>query len=275
MFATGLIVFRETLEAALFIGIIAATTRGVARRTLWISGGVLVGILGALLMASGMGQISALADGIGQELLNVCIIVVALMMLTWHCVWVSTHGREMAQNAKNLGLNTREGKSALWVLSLAVMLSVLREGAETVLFIAGFLSGSPTGLATMLIGAIFGLISGTLVGVLIYLGLAQIKAQHLFSVTNALVLVLAGSLASQLAKTLSQAGLVSNWSEAVWDSSWLLANDSSLGVLLHALAGYDAQPSALQLAFYLGAITLIWLATQQVSRRQQKIQRAA
>ena len=32
MFTTGLIVFRETLEAALFIGIMAAATRGLMGR---------------------------------------------------------------------------------------------------------------------------------------------------------------------------------------------------------------------------------------------------
>ena len=36
MFATGLIVFRETLEAALFVSIIAAATRGLALRSLWL-----------------------------------------------------------------------------------------------------------------------------------------------------------------------------------------------------------------------------------------------
>ncbi len=43
MFATGLIVFRETLEAALFIGIVAAATIGVPRRGLWLGVGVMAG----------------------------------------------------------------------------------------------------------------------------------------------------------------------------------------------------------------------------------------
>ena len=120
----------------------------------------------------------------------------------------------------------------------------------------------------MLFGAVLGLCGGALVGVLIYLGLAKVKTQHLFSVTNVLILVLAGSLASQLAKTLNQAGLVERWSEPLWNVSNILSNDSSLGVFLHALMGYEASPSVLQLFFYAGAVSLIWMGTSQAKKRQ-------
>lgn len=270
MFATGLIVFRETLEAALFVGIVAAATRGLERRSLWIAGGVLAGLTGALLLAAGMEKVSVWADGIGQDLLNVGIIAVALAMLAWHCVWVSTHGREMAHEARQTGNLAADGTGSLRALTLAVALAVLREGAETVLFVAGFMSGSSGGALPMLLGALTGLALGSLAGLLIYLGLARIKTQHLFSVTNALILVLAGSLASQLARTLIQAGLVVRWSEPLWDGSFLLSNESSLGILLHALLGYDANPSGLQLLFYAGAIGMIWMASQQARNWQKR-----
>ena len=266
MFATGLIVFRETLEAALFVGIVAASTRGLPGRGLWLAGGVLAGFVGSLLMAAGMGQISTWADGLGQDMLNVLIISVALLMLSWHCIWVSTHGKEMAQGAKQLGHAAAAGDSSLWALSLAVGLSVLREGAETVLFVAGFVSGAAEGQWSLWTGAALGLAAGVAMGLLMYGGLARIRAHHLFAVTNGMILVLAGSLASQLAKTLIQAGLVQRWSEQLWDSSFLISNDSSLGVLLHALLGYDATPSGLQLAFYAGAVALIGLASRQARR---------
>jgi high-affinity iron transporter len=262
MFATGLIVFRETLEAALFVGIVAASTRGLPGRGLWLAGGVGAGFVGSLLMAAGMGQISAWADGLGQDMLNVLIISVALLMLAWHCIWVSTHGKEMAQGAKALGHAAASGDSSLWALSLAVGLSVLREGAETVLFVAGFVSGAPEGQGSLWLSAGLGLAAGAAAGWLVYGGLARIRAQHLFTVTNTMILVLAGSLASQLAKTLIQAGLVQHWTEPLWDASFLIANDAPLGVLLHALLGYDATPSGLQLTFYVGAMVLISLAAR-------------
>ena len=85
-----------------------------------------------------------------------------------------------------------------------------------------------------------------------------------FAVSNAFLLLLAGSLASQLAKVLMQAGWVDAGSAPLWDTSSTLPEDSPPGMFLHALVGYDASPSALQLGFYLGAIAFIWLASRRV-----------
>jgi len=52
MFATAVIVFRETLEAALIVSIVLAATRGVAGRRRWVGGGVAAGIAGALVIAA-------------------------------------------------------------------------------------------------------------------------------------------------------------------------------------------------------------------------------
>jgi high-affinity iron transporter len=269
MFATAIIVFRETLEAALFVGIVAAATRGLAGRTTWLAAGVLAGLLGALALAAGAGQISALADGIGQDLVNVGILSLALAMLAWHCIWVSTHGREMSQDARRLGSSVREGTRSPRALIAAVVLAVLREGAETVLFVAGLATGAPGSTQNMLLGAALGVLGGVAIGVMIYYGLSRVKPQHLFAVTNLLIVLLAAAIASQLARALAQAGLVDRWSSTLWDSSALLQTDSPVGVLLHALVGYDARPSGLQLAFYLGTLLIIGLATRQMRRRQQ------
>ena len=66
MFGSAVIVFRETLEAALFVGIVAAATRGLAGRANWLAGGVFAGVIGALALAAGADKVSALADGIVQ-----------------------------------------------------------------------------------------------------------------------------------------------------------------------------------------------------------------
>jgi high-affinity iron transporter len=270
MFATALIVFRETLEAALFVGIVAAATRGVAGRARWLAIGVGVGVLGAVALAAGADKISALADGIGQDLVNVGILSLALAMLAWHCIWVSTHGQEMSMDARRLGTSVREGSSAPRALTVAVALAVLREGAETVLFVAGLASGAAADSQSMVLAAAMGLAGGVVLGLLIYFGLSRVKPQHLFSVTNVLIVVLAAAIASQLARALAQSGLVQLWSEPVWDSSRLLATDSPVGVVLHALAGYDATPSGLQLAFYVGTLLLIGFATHQVRQHQRQ-----
>ncbi|MEO8656110.1 MAG: FTR1 family protein [Ramlibacter sp.] len=270
MIAAALIVFRESLEAALFVGIIAAATRGLAGRTTWLVGGVLAGIVGAAALAAGADRIGAWADGIGQDLVNAAILGVALLMLAWHCIWVSTHGKEMTQGARSLGSSVREGRRTPRALTVVVALAVLREGAETVLFVTGLAAGAPGGTGSVLAGAALGLAAGVAVGILIYFGLSHIKPHRLFAVTNAFILVLAAAIASQLARALAQAGLVNAWSDALWDTSHFLPSDSPVGVLLHALAGYDARPSGLQLAFYVGTLVIIAVATRQVRKQQQR-----
>ena len=265
MFAVALIVFRESLEAALFIGIVAAATRGLVKRGRWLAAGVVVGALGALTLAGAAQHLSAWADGIGQDLVNIGVLATALLMLLWHCVWVSTHSREMVAQARQLGASVQGGQRRPWALLVAVTLAVLREGAETVLFIGGALTGTTHTTGTVLAAGSAGLGAGALLGALLYLGLSRIPVQRLFSVTNVLVALLAASIASQLAKALSQAGLLNAWNTPLWDSSAALATGSPLGTVLHALVGYEAQPSGVQLAAYAAVLLFIVLGTRWMS----------
>ena len=277
MLGTAIIVFRETLEAALFVGIIAAATRGLAGRSRWLTAGVLAGSAGALALAAGAEHISALADGVGQDLVNAGILAVALAMLTWHCVWVSNRGAQAAAEARALGSSFTQGQRAPWALMIVVALSVLREGAETVLFVAGYATGSgPVGTVA---GAIIGVLCGVALGALIYLGLSRVPMKRMFAVTNTMILLLAASIASQLARALSQAGVINVWGQPLWDTSPLLRIDSPVGTMAHALVGYEAQPTGLQLTFYALAVLVIvsgarWMRKAQAGQRTDSARRA-
>ncbi len=266
MFAAALIVFRESLEAALFIGIVAAATRQLVGRTRWLGAGVAVGAVGALLLALMARHISAWADGIGQDLVNIGVLSLALTMLIWHCVWVTTHARELAADARQIGRDVEQGQRKPWALLVAVALAVLREGAETVLFVAGSLTGTASTPGSVLLAGSKGLTLGAALGWLLYAGLSRIPVQRLFWITNVLVALLAGSIASQLAKAAAQAGFIEAWTSPMWDSSRALATDSALGTVLHALVGYDAQPSGAQLVAYLAVLTFIYLGTRVLSQ---------
>jgi high-affinity iron transporter len=104
------------------------------------------------------------------------------------------------------------------------------------------------------------------VGVSLYAGLSRIPTQKLFAATNVLIALLAASIASQLARALTQAGLVELGTTPLWDTSAWLASDSAPGALLHALVGYDARPSAMQLGFYVAVLAGIYIATRLVMR---------
>jgi high-affinity iron transporter len=267
MFAAALIVFRESLEAALFVGIVAAATRQLVGRARWLAAGVGIGALGALVLALMAQRVSGWFDGLGQDVVNIGVLSIALAMLLWHCIWVATHSKEMALEARQLGTSVQQGQRKPWALLTAVALAVLREGAETVLFVGGALTGAAgISLPEVLLSCLLGLALGVAAGVVIYGGLSRVPAKHVFATTNALIAVLAGSIASQLVKALTQAGFIERWTTPLWDTSASLAPDSAVGTFLHALIGYDARPSGAQLASYLAVLGLIYLGTRLLRR---------
>src|SRR6185369_15425644 len=164
MFGTALIVFREVLEAALIVGIVAAATRGIGGRGRFIGLGLVIGLVGCGVVAGMAEAISGLAEGMGQELFNAMVLGLALAMLAWHNIWMSVHGRELAHNAQALGSQVRTGARELSVVMMVVALAVLREGSETVLFLFGIAATGNTSPASMVAGGVLGLAGGAAVG---------------------------------------------------------------------------------------------------------------
>jgi high-affinity iron transporter len=103
MLAALIIVFREVFEAGLIVGIVMAVTRAVAHRSWWVGGGVVGGVLAACVVAVFAGALSATFGGAGQELFNAAILGIAVVMLTWHNVWMARHGRQLASEMRAIG----------------------------------------------------------------------------------------------------------------------------------------------------------------------------
>ena len=74
MFATILIVFRESHEAALLVGVVAAGTLGLSGRARWLGAGVVTGFLGAVALALLAGQLSGGLDGLGQDFVDIGVL---------------------------------------------------------------------------------------------------------------------------------------------------------------------------------------------------------
>ena len=274
MFGTALIVFREVLEAALIVGIVSAATRGIPGRARWIGGGIGAGIVGSLLVAAGAGLLSQLAQGMGQELFNASILGVAVVMLAWHNIWMSVHGRELAANANRVGADIRSGAKELSVLLVVVAIAVLREGSETVLFLYGVAISGHESRVPMIAGGALGLAGGVAVGWLLFKGLLRIPLRWFFSATAFLVLLLASGMASQAARFLIQADKLPSLASPLWDTSWLVSNSSLFGKALQGMIGYDAQPSGMQMTFFFAVLVAI-LAGMAWARRRAEPQSPA
>jgi high-affinity iron transporter len=268
MFAATLIVFRESLEAALVIGIVAAATRPIAGRGWWIALGAAAGVAGAVGVAAVARSISQLAGGSGQELFTAVVLALAVAMLAWHNVWMASHGRQIAAQARDLGKSVARGEVALTAIVTAIALTVLREGSETVLFLVGIASSANSSRAALMIGSVLGLVAGGAAGTLMYVGLLRVPVHRLFVVTGWLILLLAAGMAGQFARVLIQADLLPALASPLWDTSSWMPDDSVLGTLLRALLGYQAQPSATQVLFYVAALVLISAAMRRAQSRR-------
>ena len=268
MLSALLIVFREVIEAGLIVGIVLAATKGVPRRDFAVLMGVLAGVLGACLVAAFAGGLASLFQGSGQELFNASILILAVMMLTWHNVWMASHGREMARELKAAGHEVVTGKRTLAALGVVVGVAVLREGSEVVLFLYGIAAQGGVSNAGLLAGGALGLAAGAAVSALMYLGLLTIPAGRLFQVTSGLITLLAAGMAAQAVLLLQNGGYINAWSGTVWDTSWLLKEDSIPGRLLHTLVGYVQAPDGAQVAAYLATIAGILLLMRMTGRPQ-------
>jgi len=257
MLATAVIVLREVLEAALVVSIVLAATRGVPQRGLWVVYGVIGGSLGALLVAAFAEKLAAAASGLGQEIFNASVLAVAVLMLGWHNVWMSKHGREMATSLSSVGAAVKGGTRPLYVLAVVVSMAVLREGSELVLFLYGIAASSPGQTRELGGGFALGLFGGIALSVAMYLGLLRVPAKRLFTVTGWLILFLAAGMAAQAAAFLVQADILPPVGEAIWDTSRFVPDDSIVGKLLHTLVGYTAKPYGIQLGIYLVTIALM------------------
>jgi len=254
--STALIVFREVLEASLIIGILLTATQGVNERKRWIGFGIAAGFMGACVVAVFADVIAAASEGMGQEIFNASVLMVAIVMLAWHNVWMTRHSRQLVEHMKTVGKEVESNNKPLYVLSVVVSLAVLREGSEVVLFTYG-IAASGSNTLTMLTGGILGIAGGIAAGAALYFGLLRIPTRYLFSAIAWLIVLLAAGMASQASGFLIQAGLLPAIKPVLWDSSRILSDHSLLGEMLHTLIGYNDRPAAMQLLVYVTTVFII------------------
>ena len=275
MLVSLIIVFREAMEAGLIVGIVLAATEGVPGRGRWIAGGIAAGVAGASLVASFAAALSNAFEGAGQEVFTAAILCFAVVMLSWHILWMSRHAASVTAELKEVGQAVRLGQRSLAALGAVVAVAVMREGSEVVLFLYGIVAATHTGALALTTGGFAGLALACATSWLLYRGLVIIPLRRLFSVTNGLIALLAAGMAGQAAAILHSADLLPGWGEELWNTSFILADDSLLGRSLHALVGYSARPSGIQLAAWLATLVALVLASRAMSKPRMRTLTAA
>jgi high-affinity iron transporter len=254
MLSVALVIFREVFEIALIVSILMVATKGLNKRAQWVIIGVLIGIGGSVLIAFFADAISKAAQGMGQEMLNASILLIAATLIGWTTLWMNRHGRRLSENFKRIGQDITQGAKPIYTLAGVVALSVFREGAEIVMFTySSFMTGEK--IYQIIFGGLLGLCGGVTIGIILYYGLLKVPVKRIFKVTSWLLIFLVAGMVSQAFGYLVAVGAVSEIIPMVWDTSKIIAESSFLGKTLQVLVGYSDRPTGIQLLTYV--LTLV------------------
>lgn len=261
MLATIIIVLREILEICLSVGVVFAALKAFPNKWRLLFSGIGAGIGMSIVLALAFYKISNLFNGNGQEILNIIILSSSIICIALTMLWIN---RSVQELHKKVAI-AKVQESCLPII-LVISLAIAREGAELTLFIHG-VAASGTGTAELISGFIVGSIIGTTLGALMYAGLLKIPARYFFKTINVMLALLAAGMSSQLANYLTAANIIDKLSTTLWNSSWLISDESLLGRILHGLVGYYSAPSQLQVVFYFSTLLAILLIMKCNSRK--------
>ena len=261
MIETLLIVWRESLEAALIVGILLTFLgrTGEDSGTRYVWGGSAAALAVALFCAAASGGVMAELDPDTQEIVQAGILFVAVAVLTWMVVWMHGHAGGLRGDIERKAGAALATGGHLGLATIAFV-AVFREGIETVLFLWGVVAQHGNATALPMVAA--GLVGGGLAiatAMLFFRGLRRLDLRTFFRVTGILLLLVAAGLLSSGLNKLIGLGLVSPIVPQVWNTSWLIRDDSVLGAVLGALVGYRSRPSLLEvLAFVAYVPPMLW-----------------
>ncbi len=270
MFTTATIIFREILEMAIIISVIIASTKNIKNINKYIFAGFAIGLLGSGIIAASGNYISSLVSGYGDEIFNAAILIIAIAMISWTIIWMKTHAKELSQNIQNTGSSIASGDLPLISITTIIAIAIFREGSEIVIFMFGLVKSANLDLLSILNGAALGVFGGAIVSFAIFNGIIRLSPKYFFQFTSLILALLAAGMASQLVLHLEAIGIINDFATPVWDSSWLIGNDSTAGQFLKTLIGYTAKPSTYQVIFYFITLGGILTLNSMFNSSQQR-----
>jgi high-affinity iron transporter len=263
MLANFFITFRETLEAALVVGIILAylgrTGQQRFSKSVWL--GVIAGIVGSIAAAIIFNLIYGGLSGRVEEIFEGIAMLVAAVLLTWMILWMMKQEHIIQEIEGQVAQQT--AKSHPFGVALLAGVAVFREGVETVIFLsaASILAGGLN-----LSGAVLGILVAIVIGYSFFQGIRRIKIKTFFRVTSIILILFAAGLVAYGIHEFQEARVLPVFIEHVYDINHVLDENSGPGVLLKTLFGYNGNPSLLEIISYLGYLLLVVVAWRNIER---------
>ncbi|MBI5721322.1 MAG: FTR1 family protein [Burkholderiales bacterium] len=240
------VVWRESLEALLVIGVLLAWTArqrdpAPLRRGLWW--GVALGVLLAALLGGATLLAQSQLQGQALDVFRLLVMFGAAALIVQMVLWMRRHGATLRRELESRAANAAGARG----IALVAALAVAREGAETVVFLYGI--GLEAG-AGALVAAAAGLALAVASAALIARGARLLSYRLLFRASEVVLLLVAAALLAAGVDQLIAMDWLAPLLDPVWDSSALLDDSAGLGRLLADFIGYRARPSATLLMAY-------------------------
>jgi high-affinity iron transporter len=288
---TFIITLREGVEAALVVGIVLAYLKKARKSylSIWVYSGIGVGLaasaaVGVLLsqFIQTLGQSSEKYGPVFEPLLEGCFGLLAIALLSWMLIWMTQHAKTLKSSVEGSIGSALDHAKAGWGIFALIFFAVIREGFETVLFIAAkFEQG-----VVPAIGALLGILCASAIGVAFFkLGL-KLNIRKFFMVMGVfLILIVSGLVVTSLGHFDSAINIIAGLDRKsaalcffqerfarldsrscvlgglVWNLSKVLPDQTFPGVILSALFGYTQKlflVQAIAYAAFLGTITTIY-----------------
>ncbi len=258
MFSAGLITFRETLEAALVVGIVLTfltkTNQHILKKYVWR--GIFVGISAAVLLGFILDIFFGGLTGRVEEIFEGVLMFTTAGFLTWMILWVHRQ-KDIAKKIKEKVATHAEKGYGLGIFVL-IATSVVREAVETVLYLK---ASSLIGASNQLLGAILGIVAALVLGFTLFKWAVRVNLSMVFNITSIFLLLFAAGLIGHGVHEFQEAGILPIFSfDPVFNISHILDHKSTFGSLLRVVFGYTSKPTILELLSYGSYIVFIlWL----------------
>jgi len=249
-----LITMRESIEAALIIGILLTYLSKVGqkklRRDIWLGtiAAIIVSIGAAMLFYFVLGGFEQY-----EEIIEGFAMVIAALILTWVIIWMMKTGKNIKGELEDRIELTISREKRFGLVFLA-FISVLREGIETVLFMVGVVTVE-TNVWAIIWSSIAGIAVSVVIGIALFWSGQKINLKHFFNITSVILIIFAAGLFAHGIHEFQEIGWFGSenffFQKVVWDTSAIL-NDSTMefGKFLRALVGYQDKPTWLELISY-------------------------
>jgi len=266
MASTIFIVWRESIEAMLVIGILYAWLKNqyvtsIPKNTnqgmRYLIAGVGFGILLALLLTTVMLKIQTQLASESLAYFQLVMVLVAAALIVQMVFWMRRHGRHLKQHLET-GMQRASDKRSYIAMAILAAIAVGREGAETVIFLYGTgLSFTHSQVANGTDGLMAFIVAVSASFILAYLsfwalskGTRYFSWQLFFKVSEALLLLLAAALIVDSVDKMIALDWLPTLIDPVWDTGNILDDSSRFGGIVAAFTGYRAQPTLMIVLVY-------------------------